>query len=171
MKDQAATALQPAREMMTPLKPFTSDFLEKVKEINNSIARRAFEMFESNGQTVGRELEHWLKAETEVLHPIHLEMAESDEALTVRAEMPGFSAKDIEVRLEPRRLAIAGKRETQRERKTEKTIYSERCAGKVLRIVDLPVEVNPEKATATLKDGVLELAMRKAPSARRVEAR
>ena len=91
MKDQAATALQPAREMMTPLKPFTSAFCEKVKEINNSIARRAFEMFESNGQTVGRELEHWLKAETEVLHPTHLEIAESDEALTVRAEMPGFS--------------------------------------------------------------------------------
>jgi HSP20 family protein len=167
MKDQAATALQ--REIAS-LKPFTDDFSQRSTEIYESIARRAFEIFESSGRISGRDHEDWLKAEAELLHPVHLEIAESDQAVTVRAEVPGFSAKDVEIRLEPQRLAITGKRETNEERRTEKTLYSERCVDQVFRVIDLPAEVNPEKATATLKDGILQLAMPKATAARNVKA-
>ncbi len=143
MKDQAATALQPLREI-APLKPFTDDFFRRSKEISDSIAHR--------------------------VHPIHLDIAESDEAVTVRAEVPGFSGKDLDIRLEPRCLAITGERETKEERKTEKKLYSERCVDQVFRAIDLPAEVNPEKATATLKDGILQLAMPKAAAARNIKA-
>jgi len=112
----------------------------------------------------------WLKAKAELLHPIHLDIAESDEAVTVRADVPGFSAKDLDIRLEPRRLAITGERETKEERKTEKKLYSERCVDQVFRAIDLPAEVNPEKATATLKDGILQLAMPKTAAARNIKA-
>ena len=169
MKDQAATALQPLREI-APLKPFTDDFFRRSKEISDSIAHRAFEIFESSGRISGRDHEDWLKAEAELLHPIHLDIAESDEAVTVRAELPGFSAKDLDIRLEPRRVAITGERETKEERKTEKKLYSERCVDQVFRAIDLPAEVNPEKATATLKDGILQLAMPKTAAARNIKA-
>ena len=111
MKDQVATALQPLREIAS-LKPFADDFSQRSKEIYDSIARRAFEIFESSGRVSGRDRENWLKAEAELLHPVHLDIAESDEAVKVRAEVPGFSPKDVEIRLEPHRLAITGKRET-----------------------------------------------------------
>ena len=168
MKDQAATALQPLREIAS-LKPFTDDFSRRSEEIYHSIARRAFEIFESSGRVSGRNHEDWLKAEAELLHPVHLDIAESDEAVTVRAEVPGFSAKDVEIRLEPHRLAITGKRETNEERRTEKTLYSERCVDELFRVIDLPAEVNPEKTTATLKDGILQLAMPKTTAARNVK--
>jgi len=172
MKDQAATALQPLREIAS-LKPFTDDFSRRSEEIYHSIARRAFEIFESSGRVSGRNHEDWLKAEAELLHPVHLDIAESDEAVSVRAEVPGFSARELEIRLAPRRLAITGKRQSTQEQSTENTVYSERCVDQVFRLVELPAEVNPEKATATLKDGILQLAMPKATAARnpRTEAR
>ena len=169
MKDQIATALQPLREIAS-LKPFADDFSQRSKEIYDSIARHAFEIFESNGGVSGRDRENWLTAEAELLHPVHLDIAESDEAVTVRAELPGFSAKELEIRLAPRRLAITGKRQTKQEQSAENTVYSERCVDQVFRLVELPAEVNPEKATATLNDGVLQLAIPKVTVARSVKA-
>ena len=169
MKDQAATALQPLREIAS-LKPFTDDFSRRSEEIYDSIARRAFEIFESSGRVSGRNHEDWLKAEAELLHPVHLDIAESDEAVTVRAEVPGFSAKELEIRLAPRRLAITGKRQTKQEQSAENTVYSERCVDQVFRLVELPAEVNPEKAAATLNEGVLQLTIPKVTLARSVKA-
>ncbi len=164
-----ATAIQPTKERM-PLKLVSfDDLFERMNKTYDSIARRAFEIFESNGKLFGRELDDWFKAESELLHPIHVEVRESDQALAVRAEVPGFDAKEIEVSVEPRRLTITGKRETKEERKTEKTIYSERCAGQILRVIDLPAEVDTAKVTAALKDGILELGMPKAAPAKKVK--
>src|SRR5439155_26895380 len=147
MKDQVATALQPLREIAS-LKPFADDFSQRSKEIYDSIARRAFEIIESSGRVSGHDNEDWIKAEAELLHPVHLDIAESDEAVTVRAEVPGFSARELEIRLAPRRLAITGKRQRTQEQSTENTVYSERCVDQVFRLVELPAEVNPENATA-----------------------
>src|SRR5207247_4622130 len=109
-----------------------------------------------------------LKAESELLHAVHVDIAESDEGLTIRAEMPGFKAEQLEVSMEPRRLTIAGKRETHAERKDEKTIYEEHCSDQILRVIELPAEVIAGKAVATLTDGVLELKLPRAAPAKKV---
>jgi HSP20 family protein len=164
-----ATAIERARERM-PLKLVSfDDLFERINKTQESIARRAFELFESNGKLFGRDLDDWFKAESELLHPSHVEVTESDAALAVRAEVPGFEAKELEVSVEPRRLTISGKRETKEERKTQKTIYAERCADQILRVIDLPAEVDTAKVTATLKDGILELGMPKAAPAKKVK--
>jgi HSP20 family protein len=72
--------------------------------------------------------------------------------------------------LAPRQLAITGKRETKEDQKADNRVYSERCVDQVFRLVELPAEVNPEKATATLNDGVLQLAMPKVTLGRSVKA-
>ena len=145
-----------------------SDLFDRIQEMSNSIARRAFEIFEGRGRALGRDLEDWLQAESEFLHPVHLDIAESDEALTVRAEVPGFSAKELEVGVEPHRLTISGKREANEERKSKKTIYSEHCQNQIFRAIELPAEVDSSKVTATLKDGVLELSMPKVTKTQKV---
>jgi len=167
MKHQA-TAIQTTKEAPSLRLVTFDDLFDRVNEIYDVISRRAFELFENSGQTFGHDLEDWFKAESELLQPVHLDVAESDTALTVRAEVPGFNAKELEISVEPRRLTITGKRETKEERKKEKALYQERCADQILRIVDLPAEVATEKVTAKLKDGVLELAMPKAAPAKKV---
>ncbi len=73
--------------------------------------------------------------------------------------------------MEPNRLAISGKRESSKEEKKGKTTYSEACSNEVFRIVELPAEVDTEKVTAMLKDGILQLTMPKAAKARSVQIR
>ena len=168
MSPQAATAMQPAKAPVPVKQSATSDVFDQIQQTYDSIARRAFEIFNNNGRWLGNELEDWFRAESELLHPVHLEIAESDDNLTVRAEVPGFSAKELEINVEPRKLTIAGKHEAQEESKKGKTIYSERCAKEILRVVDLPAEVDSSKVSATLKDGILNIELPKAAHAKTV---
>ncbi|PYU21069.1 MAG: hypothetical protein DMG32_21415 [Acidobacteria bacterium] len=98
----------------------------------------------------GHNMEDWFRAESELLHPVHLEMAESDDSIIVRAEVPGFNTKELEINVEPRKLTITGKHQAQEERKKPKTIYSERCAKEILQLNDiLPINSTLLKLQST----------------------
>ena len=130
-----------------------------------------FEIFENDGGLFGRDWDYWFRAQAELRHPVHLNIADSDDTLTVRAEVPGFKPNELEVSL---RLAISGKKETGKDdKKKERIIYREECSSEFLRTFDLPVEVDPARATAKLKNRILELNMPKAAKAKstRVEVR
>ena len=86
-------------------------------------------MFDSRGRQDGHDLQDWFQAEFEFLNPVPVEISEADDELVVRADIPGFRDKDIEVRVEPRRLIIGGKREQVRDEKKRKTVYSERTSN------------------------------------------
>jgi HSP20 family molecular chaperone IbpA len=132
---------------------------KRIDDIHNQIARRAFEIFQCSG---GQELDNWFKAEAELLHSSDININESESALNIEAEVPGFNASELEVSIEPRRLIISGKKETSKEEKKRgKSIYQEQCSSELLRVIDLPAEVVASKATATLRNGVLELNMPK----------
>jgi HSP20 family protein len=168
MSTQAATALQPVKAPVSVRQSATGDVFDRIQQTHDSIARRAFEIFDNNGRWVGNDLEDWFRAESELLHPVHLEMAESNDNLTIRAEVPGFSTKELQINVEPRQLTIAGKHEAQEESKKGQMIYSERCAKELLRVVDLPAEVDSSKVSATLKDGILNIDLPKATHAKTV---
>jgi HSP20 family protein len=165
MKRQSVRIMQPTKEAVPMRLLPGSDLFDRIQEVSNSIARRAFEIFDGRGRGDGHALEDWLRAESEFLHPVHLHITESDDALTVHAEAPGFSAKELEVGVEPHRLTISGKRETSEERTSKKTIYREQCSNQIFRAIDLPAEVDTSKVTTTLNDGVLEVSMPKVAKA------
>ena len=167
------TAVQRATEG-THLQLVSSDqIFDHMKETINAVARRAFELFEANGRMLGHDLEDWLRAERELLHPLYLDVSETDGTLNVEVEVPGFSEKDIEISLEPRRLTISGKRETAEERKKGKTLYSERASNRIFRVVGLPAEVDTASTAikATYDKGVLTIALPKLakPEARQIK--
>ena len=169
MKKQSTAIVQPAKDS-TPMRLLPgSSLFDRIEEMSNSIARRAFGIFENRGRALGHDLEDWLRAESELLHPVHLDITESDDAVMVRAEVPGFTSKELEVGVEPHRLTISGKRESSGEHAGKRTVYSEHCVNQIFRTVDLPGDVDSSKVTATLKDGMLELSMPKAAKTRRVK--
>jgi HSP20 family protein len=139
---------------------------DQMQDTFNALARRAYDIFERNGRVFGRDLDNWFQAENELLHPVRLNVTESDELFEVEAEVPGFNEKEIEIGVEPRRLTITGKRETKKEEKKGKTVYAESYSDQILRIVDLPAEIEPDKVTSTVKNGVLELTLPKVSKAR-----
>jgi HSP20 family molecular chaperone IbpA len=160
--------MQPAKEP-APMKLLAaSNLLDRIEDMSSSIARRAFEIFDGRGRGHGHALEDWLRAESELFHPVHLDIAQSDYAYTVHLEVPGFSAKDLEVGVEPHRLIVSGVREISQERASRQTVYKEHCVNQIFRTIDLPEEVDSSKVTATLRDGVLELSMPKTVKALKV---
>jgi HSP20 family protein len=68
--------------------------------------------------------------------------------------------------VEPQRLTISGKRESTEERKKGETVYKEQCSNEILRIVDLPAEIETSKVAATLKEGILTLNLPKTARAK-----
>jgi len=100
------TATQPAMESTatkalapTATKALaTEDVFAQFDRIYDSIARRAFEIFAGDGYGLGHDLEHWRKAESELLHPVHMNVMESDEAQRngrsagIRSQRPGDQA-------------------------------------------------------------------------------
>ncbi|HXX44187.1 MAG TPA: Hsp20/alpha crystallin family protein [Candidatus Acidoferrales bacterium] len=165
---EKGTAVQVAKQptSITPIAP--ENLFERANSIFNAISRRAYELFEGNGRLFGRDLEDWFQAERELLHPVHINVTESGDAIEVKAEVPGFTEKELEINVEPRRLVISGKRETKKEEKKGKTLYSETCANQIMRMIDLPADVEAEKVTATLRNGVLDLNLPKSAKSRTV---
>jgi len=143
---------------------------EQVSALSESIARRAFEIFQNRERTEGGDLDDWFRAEAELFHTAHIHLYESDDALAVSAEVPGFAAEELWISLEPSRLTITGKRTTNH-KSMRRMLYCDACADRIFRSVALPMEVDPKKATAALRNGVLELALPKSASARAMEVR
>jgi HSP20 family protein len=154
-----ATVMKKVEETNKPVKFAT--LMEQMETTFNALARRAYEIFDGNGREMGHDLENWFQAEREMLHPVNVNITETDAALEVRAEVPGFSEKELEIGIEPRKLAITGKRETSKEEKKGKAVYTESSSDQTLRIVELPAEVDTTKVAATLKNGLLEITLPK----------
>jgi HSP20 family protein len=105
-------------------------------------------------------------------HDTPLTLEDTGEALRVRGELPGFSHKDIDVQIEHRTLTIRAKREV---KVPEGYVVHrrERSAMQIARAFTLPCRIDPERANAVLRDGILELTLPKAAEERprRVEVR
>jgi HSP20 family protein len=162
MSQRVAAALKSSERVSVPRLVLTDQLLERMNALREAIAQRAFEIFESRGRTTGNDLEDWFRAEGGVLHTAHLELAESEDALLLRAEVPGFRSEDLQVGVETRRLTIAGKREGRTQPAVQRLIYCESCPNELFRVLCLPVDVDPRRATAAVVDGVLELVVPKA---------
>jgi HSP20 family protein len=130
---------------------------DDMKHMFSDIARRAFEIFDAHGRSLGHDLDDWHQAESELLDAVHVDLTDVDDALTARVEMPGFSEKDIEVAVDPRRLTIGGRRESREERRKGKTLHQ------FYRAMDLPAEVDPTSSAlnVTYEHGVLTLRLPK----------
>lgn len=143
----------------------TGKMFEEFEALQRNIAARAFDLFSGKGDFFGNELDNWFKAEREFVRSTPVEITETEKEINVKAEVPGFTEKDIEVSVEPNRLILRGKNETTNERKEdEKVVYTERSYKDFFRSVDLPAEVDAAQVKATLSNGILNLVLPKMPS-------
>jgi len=96
-----------------------------------------------------------------------LNVSEEPEAVHVQALAPGVDPKSLEVSVVGSRLTLSGeKTASTRELKADAWHRNERAAGRFVRTIDLPAEVDPGKVEAVYRNGILELALPKAPEAR-----
>lgn len=144
----------------------------EMQDLHHLIARRAYELFANSGFSHGHDLNDWLRAERELLHPAPVELAETDSEVILRAELPGFRENEVTVAVEPVRVIIFAEHQVDIEQTKAKTLYSEWQSNRVFRCLNLPVRVNPRKATKHLSNGMLEVKLPKssAGTSRRLAA-
>ena len=93
----------------------------------------------------------------------HVEVSETDGEVKVVAELPGLEEKDIEVTLQEGVLTLRGEKQA----KSEGAVYSERWHGRFQRSIQLGPDVDPDKVTASFRNGVLTITVAKRPEAQR----
>jgi HSP20 family protein len=84
-----------------------------------------------------------------------VDVSETADKITVKAEVPGMEAKDIDIAVVGEVLTIKGEKKTEREDKTESYHMVERTYGSFSRALKLPAAVNADAIEATYKQGVL----------------
>ena len=145
-----------------------TEFWDEVDTLMNQLRERAYQIFESRGRGDGHDLDDWFNAEAELLKPVPLEITEKDGILNIRAEVPGFKKNELEVNLDDGVLTIKGEHREETEKKDEKRFHNEKFAQQIFRRFALPINVSSEDATATIKNGVLEISVPKAEPASKV---
>jgi len=104
-----------------------------------------------------------------------LDMHESDQELTIEAELPGVDQKDLDVRLDGDILTISGEKRSRRDDKQHNAHLSECSYGRFQRSVQLPFRPEGDDVQAEFQGGVLKLRVPKRPEAmqgsRRIEVK
>jgi HSP20 family protein len=105
----------------------------------------------------------WRETERAIGFVPAFELKETNETYQITADMPGVKADALEVNLTGNRLSIRGKREAEKEEKSDTFYVFERSYGSFMRAFTLPEGIDFEHIHADLKDGVLNLILPKKP--------
>jgi HSP20 family protein len=90
-----------------------------------------------------------------------MDLAETEDAFVLRADLPGVSQEDVQIELEDTVLTVSGERKSDHESKGEGFYRVERSFGAFSRSLTLPKGVDPEAVAASFTDGVLEVRIPK----------
>lgn len=146
-------ALKPKKDQAVFDPASLVEFQARADRITQQLAKRAFQLFEERGCVNGHDLDDWLKAEAELLAPISIKVKETAREIRIAAEVRGFKDDEVAFNLEKNRLTIQGLKQTD----SKKAKQCESEIRMTCENISLPTEVVPQKAHATLKNGILEI--------------
>ena len=89
------------------------------------------------------------------------DVAETANAIVVKAELPGMDVKDIDIALTDGLLTIRGERKLEKEEKKEDYHRIERQFGSFSRSLNLGQRVKADDIEAAYKDGILTVTLPK----------
>ena len=93
-------------------------------------------------------------------------ITEDKESYYIRAELPGVKGGDLDIQATVNTLSISGERKFAEQAKGAKYHRREREAGKFSRVIGLPGDIDADKVSAELVNGILTLSVPKAEAAK-----
>ncbi|HTN42493.1 MAG TPA: Hsp20/alpha crystallin family protein [Nitrospiria bacterium] len=93
-----------------------------------------------------------------------VDILEKDDAIILKAELPGVRLDDVDLQIKDDVLILKGERHFEKETKKENYHRIERSYGTFSRSFTLPGIVDQSGISAKLKDGILEVKLPKARS-------
>jgi HSP20 family protein len=100
-----------------------------------------------------------------------VDVAEKDDAIVVRAEVPGCKPEDVDISVYGNTLTLSGEKKESHEANGDGYYHMESTWGSFRRDIPLPAEVDQEKIEAVVKDGVLSVTLPKAEKAKAVKVK
>lgn len=95
-----------------------------------------------------------------------VDLAETDETIRIRAEVPGIDPSDLDVSLTGDLLTLSAEKTDETPAEATGHRYSERHFGSYQRTIKLPCPVDPDKVEAAHKNGVVTITLEKAETVR-----
>jgi len=95
-----------------------------------------------------------------------VDIYETEDAIVLKAELPGADPKEVEVRVEDNTLYLKGERKFEKEVKEQNYHRVERSYGSFARSFSLPNSISTDQVKAEFKDGLLTLTMPKREEAK-----
>jgi len=143
-----------------------SSILDEMNQMQDRIMRRAYDLFERNGRVFGRDLDHWLQAERELLWKPALELREADGEFVLEMAVPGVDPKDIDIEVTTEDIVLKADIQHEHEEKKDTVHICEFQSGSMFRSIHLFKRINPDKVKAEIKNGLLKLKAEIAEEAR-----
>jgi len=116
---------------------------------------------ESEGEQVEDDLGESSIIEDEGEGELAVDVYQTSTNFIVESTVAGVAAEDLDISITPESVSIKGKREKTERVKTEDYFCQECYWGKFSRTIILPQEINPDKAQATIKNGILKITLPK----------
>jgi HSP20 family protein len=90
-----------------------------------------------------------------------MDLAETEDHLVLRADLPGMDEEDLEIEIKDRVLTVAGERRSEHEATDEGFYRVERAFGRFSRSLSLPDGIDADRVSANFDRGVLEVKIPK----------
>ena len=131
--------------------------LSEAEAEHHHIRARAHEIFRSRGGTFGHALEDWLKAEREAIWRPSLEVRRTTQAFVVEAAVAGIEPKQFDVQVAPTELIVEAHVHHSDREQEGKVLLCEFAGGPLFRRYRFPEPVDPARASAEYKNGLLRV--------------
>ena len=92
-----------------------------------------------------------------------VDISENADGYVLEAELPGFTEKDVEVKIDDNLLTISSKKEKEKKEEDNGYILRERRHESFARSFVLPKDVDKSSIEARFANGLLSLTLNKAP--------
>jgi HSP20 family protein len=100
-----------------------------------------------------------------------IDVAEKDDAIMVRAELPGCKPEDVDISVYGNMLTISGEKKESQEEQHDGFYHVESTWGSFRRDIVLPTDVDEQKIEAVCKDGILSVTLPKAEKSKAVKVK
>ena len=102
---------------------------------------------------------------------LSVDVYEDNDNIVILSTIAGIKSEDIDISINNEMITIKGKRQ-QQERVAEENYYYQECYwGGFSRSIILPVEIQPDKVDAVLRNGVLKIILPKAKKSKSVSVK
>ena len=130
---------------------------KKIKDDTNET--REIETFSEENEPVKEK--SWLEEAESEEGQLTIDVYQTDQDIVIKSTIAGVNPEDIDISINNDMVTIRGKRTKDEQINAENYYYQELYWGMFSRSIILPVEVDPDKAKATIKNGILTVKLPK----------